>query len=244
MRKLAAVLLMCLLIGSTASAHSRNVEIAAERLVERYPETHILPSVGLGIFVGESGGGRNGGRFYGIVPCARYPRTWDVEDSTDQFLRLMDRYGNVDDVKSWMGQLYVLQSHGYYGGEKDYISYVSEIILRNGFTEFDEKAKRYEKRQKRYLREKKRAEKRKKIQKRQFLLIHDPSLAPYQVRTHRGAIKGGTIRIKSDDLWQFAWLDVVKTKKGDDQVIYTGNKVQAMLHPVVELADVFEEAKG
>ena len=232
----------------TADAQSRNVKTAARRLIKRYPETHILPSVGLGIFIQESGGGHNNGRFYGIVSCSRYPRTWDVEESTDQFLNLMERYRNVDDRETWLSQLYALQSHGYYGGSSVYyIGCVSRIIERNGFTEYDEKAKRYEKRQrarKKALRKKRRDDRRKQIQSRQFILAYDPNLLPWQARTHKGAIKGGTIRIESEIFPEYAWLDVVDTEKGDDQVIYIGNLSQVMLHPVVGLAEVIEEAVG
>jgi len=231
-------------ISHTADARSRNVEIAAGRLIERYPETHILPSVALGIFIGESGGGNNNGRYYGNMSS----RIYDIEDSTDQFIDLMGRYGNVDDQDTWMGQLYALQSHGYYGGASGYyIGYVSSIIERNGFTEYDEKAKRYEMRQKareKAMRKKKREERREQIQSGRFMLAYDPTLAPWQVRTHRGAVKGGTIRLESEVFPEYAWLDVVDTKSGEDRVIYIGNLSQVMLHPVVGLAEVIEEAVG
>ena len=221
----------------TADAKSINIEIAADRLIERYPETHILPSVGLGIFIGESGGGYNNGRYYGNMSS----RIYDIEDSTDQFLDLMERYGNVDDQETWIGQLYALQSHGYYGGSSGYyIGYITGIIERNDFDEYDEKAKRYEKRQKK----KKREQRRKAIQRRRFILAYDPTLSPWQVRTHRGAIKGGTIRIESNVFPEYAWLDVVDTEDGEDQVIYIGSLQEVMAHPVVELADVIEEAVG
>ena len=228
-------------ISFTASARTRNVETAAHRLIERYPETHILPSVGLGIFIGESGGGHNNGRYYGNMSS----RIYDIEDSTDQFLDLMNRYGNVDDQETWIGQLYALQSHGYYGGASGYyIGYVSSIIERNGFTEYDEKAKKYERKLKRRERKRKRDQRRKAIQSKRFILVYDPALSPWQVRTHKGAINGGTIRIESEVFPEYAWLDVIDTENGDDQVIYIGSLSQVMLHPVVGLAEVIEEAVG
>jgi hypothetical protein len=37
---------------------------------------------------------------------------------------------------------------------------------------------------------------------------------------------------------------VVDTESGEDQVIYIGSLQEVMAHPVVELADVIEEAVG
>jgi hypothetical protein len=139
-KRIAYLLILMLVpvtIGSKANAMT-NIEIAANRLIERYPETHILPSVGLGIFIGESGGGHNNGRYYGNMSR----RIYDIEDSTDQFIDLMLKYGDVADQGSWIGQLYALQAHGYYGGASGYyIRYVSGIIESRGFTEHDEKAR-------------------------------------------------------------------------------------------------------
>jgi len=138
-----------------------------------------------------------------------------------------------------MSQLYVIQSHGYYGGTQDYIGYVTRIIEMHDFSKYDEQAKRYEKK---VIRERRRKE-RERIQGGQFILCYDPQLLPWQVRTYKGAISGGTIRIRSDHE-QWVWLDVVEVKKGKRAVIYTGDMYRVMLHPVVTLAEVLEEAVG
>lgn len=234
------ILLSVALIGNGVLAKT-NVQKAAGRLIERYPETGILPSVGLAIFLGESGGGHNEGRYYGIAPSRRYPRIWDVVESTDQFLLLMRRYKNVDDQKTWIGQLRALQRHGYYeGSSKHYISYISGFIKHRGLEKYDRKAKRYKKE----LKKKKCEEKRKRRQRQRMILIYDPTLAPWQVRTYRGVIKGGTIRLHTESAWNYTWLDVVSTKKGAKNVIYTGNRAEAMLHPQTRLEEVLEEAVG
>lgn len=136
-RLIAIICIICLVFtGTTAEASERNIKIAVKRLVERYPETHILPSVAIGIFIGESGGGHNNGRYYGNMSR----RIYDVVESTDQFLDLMKKYGNVSKQKTWMSQLYAIQGHGYYGGASShYISYVSGIIESRNLTKYDKK---------------------------------------------------------------------------------------------------------
>ncbi len=237
-RLIAIICIICLAFtGTTAEASERNIKIAVKRLVERYPETHILPSVAIGIFIGESGGGHNNGRYYGNMSR----RIYDVVESTDQFLDLMKKYGNVSKQKTWMGQLYAIQGHGYYGGASShYISYVSGIIESRNLTKYDKKAKWYEKK----LKEKKKTEKKKRLQKGSFRLVYDPSLLPWQVVTHRGIINGGTIRMDVDDHLNWVWMDVTKTKKGKKSVIYTGDLYRCMRHPVIRLSEVIENAKG
>lgn len=237
---LSGILLTVALIGSTSQAASANEKVAAKRLIEKYPETHILPEFALAIFFGESGGGKNDGRFYGLVASRRYPRTWDVVESTDQFLRLMKRYKNVSKQKTWIGQLYACQSHGFFGGSSSYyIRYITSVHDKHDFDKYNKLAKRHEKKLKRQKREKER----KRRQKRPFTLIYDPTLAPWQVKTYKGVIKGGTIRIESDRLYGWCWLDVVGTKKGNKNIIYTGDR-EAIMHPKVKLAEILEEAVG
>lgn len=217
------ILLSVAFLGNRSSAAS-NVKKAASRLIERYQETKILPSVGLGIFIEESGGGHNNGRYYGNMSS----RIYDIRDSTDQFLDLMDRYGNVNDQKTWYGQLVALQSHGYYGGSSShYISEVSSIIQREGFTRYDEKAK-----------ERVRKIRKRKLQKGEFLLAYDPKLLPWQARTYRGVIRSGTVLIGYD------WLDVVDTVPGRKPVIYIGDVEKIKMDPVVKLDAIIEEAVG
>lgn len=232
------ILLTTAFVGNYSSAHSQNVKTAGKRLIERFPETHIYPSVGLGIFIGESGGGHNNGRYYGVMAGRRY----DITESTDQFIELIRYsgwYGSAYKAQSWRGQLSIIQSHGYCQDGTDYERYIESIIEREGFEEFDRKAIRYKKK----LKRKQRELKRKRQQSKPFTLIYNPALAPWQVITYQGVIKGGTIRIQSDHLYGWCWLDVIKTKKGSRNVIYTGDR-EAILHPVVTLQEVIENAKG
>ena len=81
---------------------------------------------------------------------------------------------------------------------------------------------------------------REKLQESKFILVFDPALAPWQVRTHKDAISGGVIRIRDN----FTWMDVVETTSESKNVIYTGSRSLPMLHPIVELDEVCEEAVG
>lgn len=234
---LLGILVGTAVLGREVSAHSQNVKTAAGRLIERYPETGVLPSVGLGIFIGESGGGHNNGRYYGVMAGRRY----DIVDSTDQFIDLIRYsgwYGSAYKQKDWYSQLYAIQSHGYCQSSNHYVSYIAGIVEREGFTAFDKKARAYVKKLRRE-REKKR---RKRIQAGSFMLVFNPELAPWQIITHEGAIKAGTIRLDSDS--QYAWLDIVDTVSGDDSIIYTGDLTQVQTDPVVTLSEVLEGVKG
>ena len=85
---------------------------------------------------------------------------------------------------------------------------------------------------------------RKARQKKQMILAYDPTLAPYQVRTYRGVVKCGTIRLRSRDMQiSEKWLDVVQSKKGDKRIIYTGNR-RWCERPVTWLEEVCEGVKG
>ena len=230
-RKIGLLLILAMIsitIGSRAEAKT-NIDIAANRLIERYPETHILPSVGLGIFIGESGGGHNNGRYYGNMSR----RIYDIEDSTDQFIDLMLKYGDVADQGSWIGQLYALQAHGYYGGASGYyIRYVSGIIESRGFTEHDDKARAYEEE----LIEGKRAENRKKRQVGMFTLA--PGDNPIGTITADPKVlkKGSTVRIG------YNYYTVEKTVAGLGNVILIGSL--SSVRPGVKLDEVVEGAVG
>ena len=106
----------------------------------------------------------------------------------------------------------------------------------------DEKAERLEREAEK--KEKVEKEKRETIQQGEFRLEFDPTLAPWQIRTHRDAIKGGTVRIDTDGLTDFVWFDVKGTELGDDAIIYVGDKQLVMMNPVVTLSEVVEEAVG
>ena len=206
-----------------------NIDIAANRLIERYPETHILPSVGLGIFIGESGGGHNNGRYYGNMSR----RIYDIEDSTDQFIDLMLKYGDVADQGSWIGQLYALQAHGYYGGASGYyIQYVSGIIESRGFTEHDDKARAYEEE----LIESKRAESRKKRQVETFTLAPGDNPIGTIAADPKVLKKGSTVRIG------YNYYTVEKTVAGLGNVILIGSL--SSVRPGVKLDEVVEGAVG
>lgn len=232
MKKRIAYLLILMLvpvtIGSKAKAMT-NIEIAASRLIERYPETHILPSVGLGIFIGESGGGHNNGRYYGNMSR----RIYDIEDSTDQFIDLMLKYGDVADQGSWIGQLYALQAHGYYGGASGYyIQYVSGIIESRGFTEYDEKARAYEEE----LIEGERAANRKKRQAGTFTLAPGDNPIGTIAADPKVLKKGSTVRIG------YNYYTVEKTVAGLGNVILVGSL--SSVRPGVKLDEVCEEVVG
>lgn len=240
---IAGILLSCMIYSSPSGAVSANEKEAAARLIERYPETHILPSFAMSICYGESGCGRNNGRYYGNMSS----RIYDMTASTDQFLDLMLKYGNVAKQTTFIGQLYACQSHGYYGGSSsEYIRYITSVYERHDFEKYDIEAKALEKRlikQKKRTEKKRKEEKRKRLQKHKMSLIYDPTLAPWQVITYRGVIKGGTIRLHSEQLYGWLWLDVVRTKKGNKPVIYTGNR-DAIVHPSAKLEEILEEAVG
>jgi 3D (Asp-Asp-Asp) domain-containing protein len=88
-------------------------------------------------------------------------------------------------------------------------------------------------------------ERRKRVQKGSFTLMYDPSLLPWQVKTHKEAIKGGTIRFVEElGMFDNSWLEVVKTLEGDDTVIYTGDLHRVIQDSNVYLEDVFENAVG
>ena len=237
---LVGILLTVALIGSTSQAASANEKVAAKRLIEKYPETGILPSFALSICYGESGCGKNNGRYYGNMA----KRIYDMKGSTDQFLNLMKKYGNVGKQKTFIGQLYACQAHGYYGGASGYyIRYITSIYERHDFQKYDRKAKKLAKKIRQKKLRARRERERLRRQKQTFILIYDPTLAPWQVKTYRGVIKGGTIRIESDRLYGWCWLDVVGTKKGNKNIIYTGDR-EAIMHPKVKLAEILEEAVG
>lgn len=232
MKKRIAYLLILMLvpvtIGSRAEAKT-NIDIAANRLIERYPETHILPSVGLGIFIGESGGGHNNGRYYGNMSR----RIYDIEDSTDQFIDLMLKYGDVADQGSWIGQLYALQAHGYYGGASGYyIRYVSGIIESRGFTEHDDKARAYEEE----LIEGKRAENRKKRQAGTFTLAPGDNPIRTIAADPKVLKKGSTVRIG------YNYYTVEEAVAGLGNVILIGSL--SSVRPGVKLDEVVEGAVG
>ena len=232
MKKRVAYLLILMIVSVTIGSKSNamtNIDIAANRLIERYPETHILPSVGLGIFIGESGGGHNNGRYYGNMSR----RIYDIEDSTDQFIDLMLKYGDVADQGSWIGQLYALQAHGYYGGASGYyIRYVSGIIESRGFTEHDDKARAYEEE----LIEGKRAENRQRRQAGIFTLA--PGDNPIGTITADPKVlkKGSTVRIG------YNYYTVEKTVAGLGNVILIGSL--SSVRPGVKLDEVMEGAVG
>lgn len=232
-KRIIVALILILCIGVTSSAHSKNVKRAADHLIERYPETGILPSVGLGIFIGESGGGHNNGRYYGVMS----KRIYDIEDSTDQFVELIRYsgwYGSAWKCKTWRSQIWAIQSHGYCQDGTDYESYICSIIEREGFEKYDVLARKYKKKLKREERERKRL----KRQEGEFLLAYDPELLPWQIRTYDGVIKSGTV------LLGFNWLDVVDVLHGNKKVIYIGDIEKIKMDPVRKLDAVIEGAKG
>jgi hypothetical protein len=224
-KRIAYLLILMLVpvtIGGKANAMT-NIEIAANRLIERYPETHILPSTGLGIFIGESGGGHNNGRYYGNMSR----RIYDIEDSTDQFIDLMLKYGNVARQRSWIGQVYVLQSHGYYGGSSaKYIRYIMSIVERRGLTRYDDKARAYEAR----LVEEKAAKKRKKRQLETFTLV--PANIPV------GTIKTWTY--KSNHVDKFINLGQKRGRKKEENLTIEDYKEQL---EIIKKYQVFPKAQ-
>jgi hypothetical protein len=217
-----------LALGLVVNSQAKtNREIAANRLIERYPKTHIKPSMALAVFHTESGEGHNDGRYYGNMSS----RIYDIEDSTDQFLALMKKYGNVAKQDSWIGQIYAMQGHGYYGGSDNYyINYLINVVERFGFEKYDKKAEKYEKKLKKLNRE--------QLQQEPFILYYDPTLLPWQCVTYKKVIKGGTIRIEDN------WLDVVYTVPGKKNIIYTGDLLQVMKCSMVYLEEVCEEVVG
>ena len=215
--------------GTVSKAETENVRIAANRLIERYPETHILPSVGLGIFIGESGGGHNNGRYYGNMSR----RIYDIEDSTDQFIDLMLKYGDVARQKTWCGQLYALQAHGYYGGASGYyISYVSGIIKSRDFVKYDKMAKAYEQR----LIEEEKAADRRERQDDTFTLVPGDTPIGTIVADPKVLKKGSTVQIG------YRYYEVTKTRKGLGGVILVGSLTS--IRPGVRLGGVVEGAVG
>ena len=232
MKKRIVYLLILMLVSVTIESKANamtNIEIAANRLIERYPETHILPSVGLGIFIGESGGGHNNGRYYGNMSR----RIYDIEDSTDQFIDLMLKYGDVADQGSWIGQLYALQAHGYYGGASGYyIQYVSGIIESRGFTEHDDKARAYEEE----LIEGKRAENRQRRQAGIFTLAPGDNPIGTIAADPKVLKKGSTVRIG------YNYYTVEKAVAGLGNVILIGSL--SSVRPGVKLDEVVEGAVG
>lgn len=241
---LAGILISVGLIGSGALAKT-NEQIAADRLVERYEDSGILPSLGMAVGYTETHFGEGGPRYFGNMGTVYS----DIRDSADQFVDLLLKYGDVACEKSFYDQACAMQRHGYYGGDSDYyVNYLLNVCEEHDYLRYDRKAMRMaEKKERRKERQRvrKKAKRRKTKQKGMFRLIYDPSLTCYQAVTYTGAIKGGAIRLRSRyDALKNTWLDIAYTKKGDLNVIYTGMRYAGILEPIMWLDEVREEAEG
>jgi hypothetical protein len=160
-------------------------------------------------------------------------RIYDIEDSTDQFIDLMLKYGNVARQRSWIGQVYVLQSHGYYGGSSaKYIRYIMSIVERRGLTRYDDKARAYEAR----LVEEKAAKKRKKRQLETFTLV--PANIPV------GTIEADSKVLKKGSTVQIGvrYYEMTRSVKQLGNIIRVGGLTSVRAN--VRLDDVVEKAKG
>lgn len=103
------------------------------------------------------------------------------------------------------------------------------------------KEKRLRKERERAARE----ERRRQLQQKPMRLVYDPSLLPWQVKTYRGVVKGGTIRIRSkDETMYYFWLDVVGTYPGESKIIYSGDRVWCQNIDTVYIEEACEEAVG
>ena len=242
---IAGILISTMLIGNgfvnAKSIRATNTEKAFWIFAENYDEWQIEPVSGLAILNGESRAmtaKNNHGCPYGMVGH----RYYDIESGTYAFgnlIRYNRWYKNAWKCKTWQTELAAIQRCGYCQDGSNYLSYLHSIVRTYNLTKYEKKFKKY---RKKILKER-REKKRKKKQKQPFTLIYNPALAPWQVITYRGVIKGGTIRIDTDNLYGFLWLDVIKTKKGSKNIIYTGDR-KAMFHSQVKLAEILEEAVG
>ena len=242
---IAGIVLSVILIGNgTADAKStreKNTDAAFWIMAKNYDEYQVEPVTGLAILHGESRAmtaAANHGRPYGMVGR----RYYDIDSATFAFLKLIRYnkwYKKAWKHKNWQTELAAIQRCGYCQDGSNYLSYLHSIVRTYNLTKYEKKFKKY---RKKILKER-REKKRKKKQKQPFTLIYNPALAPWQVITYRGVIKGGTIRIDTDNLYGFLWLDVIKTKKGNKNVIYTGDR-RAMFNSQVKLAEILEEAVG
>lgn len=150
-------------------------------------------------------------------------------------------YGSATDADNCDEQLRELLAHGYCQPPGSYYSAAQSLKEMFNLGTLDKRMFKELKR----IRQKILKQRRKHRQKKQMTLQFDPSLSPWEVITYRGVVKSGTLRFKNDDVfmnWQ--WMDVTNTKKGNKLIIYTGNKILAMMKPSIYLAEVVEEAVG
>lgn len=235
----------------TATAESLrkiNTDIATQIAMENYDEYHIHPMVVAAIMNGESKGNTAGtGRPFGM----NGRRYYDTAEGTYAFLNLIrynSWYGDCWKYDDWQSQLWAIEHCGYCESYmvSEYMNYLYAIISTYNLMEYDEKFKEFQKEKKRKEIKRKNRLKRKQRQKRIMTLVFDPTLAPWQVITHRGVVKSGTLRFKHEveHFTDWQWMDVVDTKKGNKLVIYTGNKMLAMTKPAIYLEEVIEEAVG
>ena len=240
---IAGIVLSVILIGNgTADAKStreKNTDAAFWIMAKNYDEYQVEPVTGLAILHGESRAmtaAANHGRPYGMVGR----RYYDIESATFAFLKLIRYnkwYRKAWKHKNWRDELAAIQSCGYCQDGSDYLSYLHQIVRTYNLEKYEKKFRKYRKKVKRKRRRQMLERRRKKRQAGTFVLVYDPSLAPWQIVTDPDYIKGGTVRIG------YVWCDVVGTRKGIGNTIRTGDR-SAMRARHTMLGEVIENAVG
>ena len=240
---IAGIILSVILISngivSAKSIREKNADAAFWIMAKNYDEYKIEPVTGLAILHGESRAmtaAANHGRPYGMVGH----RYYDIESATVAFLELIRYnrwYKNAWKHKNWQDELAAIQSCGYCQDGSDYLSYLHSIIRTYNLEKYETKFKKYRKKIKQKRKQRRLDELRKARQKRPFVLVYDPTLAPWQIKTDPEFIKGGTVQIG------WTWCEVVETKEGIGYTIRTGDRT-AMIARQTMLGDVIENAVG
>jgi len=239
-------------VDGTAQAKTREqinevLDVYVDECYEHWDEYHVYPSCMAMIGAQESLFGTAGraNNHWGLVGGKASYAT--LEDGIHAFMRCVNDpwYHGAEKANSGDEQLKQLLKYGYCQPPGDYYSYAMRLKSMYNLGELDERMFRRIKAKARKQRKLANKKYREQQQKLMFHVVHDPTLAPWQVVTYRGTIKGGTIRIRySDTMGRYTWRDVVGTKKGKHRIIYTGDRFHALVQPIVYLDDVCESAKG
>lgn len=170
-----------------------------------------------------------------------------LEDGVREWLRVINLhyYKGVKKTRNCDEQLDLLLERGYCRPVGNYFSDCMRLKDMYNLEKLDKKMFRLIKKKEKEKKKKEKERRKKLRQKSWFFLKYDPCLAPWQVATYRGIIKGGTIRFNTNNNFlNYAWQDVVRTEKGDLNIIYTGNRYLAMTYNKLKLSEIVEEAKG
>lgn len=224
------------------------LDVIVEVCAENWDEHHGYPSCCAMIAAQESlfGAAGRANNLWGLA-CGRASYS-SLENGVIAWLKCLNNgwYGGAPKADNGDKQLHELLSHGYCQPPGNYYQYAMRLKSMYNLGELDEQMFRIIEKKKAKQRRIKEKKKRRKLQKLSYIVAYDPTLLPYQIRVHRGAIKDkSVIRIKSkNEQMLYTWLEVIEAKPGDNRVIYIGNWIQAKLEPIVWLDDVIEDSRG